>query len=319
MRARFSLFNFPLLDQSEIHKITSVSNIDKSRNMRQKYPSTPVKIKVKARPAKRKDSITSDSSLDFDDEDGYSAVDDVSDSEDDDEEDVDAAEEEHIISHGLHRIAPSAAPRPLTEADEDEDDGAADEEDEAGDEVAIEDEEVQDDEDAAETGSWDGMLSEMGESAASGPNHYILDQDVANVERHVRFAGVPDSDSDSTTTDTTIGVDEYFPDIFVSQTSLDPAFRREIEEDPDESSGSTSFWDFHGNYEYSGAFVEDSDDDDRPRIRSISEEDTPIGTPIASHIPTEISTPAAAATEEPQELDGYESELPCYLQQDDRC
>ncbi|MDA4132407.1 MAG: hypothetical protein OK454_04685 [Thaumarchaeota archaeon] len=294
-----------------------MSIIDKSRNMRQKYPSTPVKIKVKARPAKRKDSITSDSSLDFSDDDGYSAVDDVSDSEDDDEEDVDAAEEEHIISHGLPRIAPSAAPRPLVEADEDKDGGVADEEEEeeeeedeeeAGDEAVIEDDEVHDDEDVPETGNWDGVLSEMDESAAS---HYILDQDVANVERHVRFAGVPDSDTDSTTTDTTIGVDEYFPDIFVSQTSLDPAFRREIEEDPDESSGSTSFWDFHGNYEYSGAFAEDSDDDHHRRIRSIiSEEDTPIGTPIpiASHIPTEISTPVVAA-EEPQELDGYESEF----------
>lgn len=278
-----------------------------SRNARQKLPHTPApKPKVKQpKPKKRRVSDTSTTSFDISDEGGYSAVEDISESEDDDEEHVYAAEEEHIISHEAHRGQPRTLPPQQDVEDdadeEDDDDDEAEEHVKAPEEVE-QAEDDDDDDDLTDAGSWDGILSSGDEAVESQfTDAYHLDPNVANVERHVRFTGVPDSDSDSTTTDTTEDVGGFFPDIFVEQASLDPAFRREIEYDPDESSNSGgSFWDF-GSHD---RFEADSDDE-AARAQGL-DDDTPTPTPNVSQVPTVASTPAA--TSPVQELDGYESE-----------
>jgi len=116
----------------------------------------------------------------------------------------------------------------------------------------------------------------------------------------VRF-DVPSSESDSTDTDEDDHGD-LFPDIFVSQNSLDPAFRREIEHDPDESSGSGSFWDFNGQYE------EDPRDSDAEEVvREVSDDETPTATPRPAQ--SAVSAQFTPSFEENLELDGYESEF----------
>jgi hypothetical protein len=231
-------------------------------------------------------------------------VEEISESEDDDEEHVFAAEEEHIISHEAHR----GHARPLRPQKDDEDD--ADEEDDPDDEEAEEPEvtevvgQVQEDvENGEEVASWDGILSDGDEDTVSDfTTTYSLDPNVANVERHVRFTGVPDSDSDSTTTDTSEDVEGFFPDIFVEQASLDPAFRREIEYDPDESSASGgSFWDFQSSQDHF-----DVESEDEFTAAPDLDDDTPTATPMMSQAPSEVSTPVASGVV--QELDGYESE-----------
>jgi hypothetical protein len=189
----------------------------------------------------------------------------------------------------------SSSPRPQQSDDSDADE----EQEEDDDEEQVDDEDEEDEEDVADNASWAGILSEIEDNTASAPSVYLLDQDVISVERHVRFAGVPDSDSDSTDSDTTEEIQGFFPDIFVKQSSLDPAFRREIEYDPDESSNSSSFWDFHSSQDKFGA---DSDNDEVVA----ADDDTPTVTPTASQPPTEMSTPVPS--DDVQELDGYESE-----------
>ncbi|KAK0645375.1 hypothetical protein B0T16DRAFT_139489 [Cercophora newfieldiana] len=253
-----------------------------SRNIRQKYPHTTVKA------AKRRGSDTSSLNLsdDDDDDNGYSAVEDVSDSDEDDEEHVFAAEEEHIINASRKRSM--GTPRP-PEPEDDDADEEADEDD---------DDEVDDDDDAAdENASWDGILTEPESNATEQLSNYFLEQEMASVERHVRFTGVPDSDSDSTTSETSEDHQDLFPDIFIEQNALDPAFRREIEND-DDSSHSGSFWDFHTN---SQDLMPVSDDE-----RVEESDSTPIATPLPSGMVTVASTPTPPA--EAQELDGYETD-----------
>jgi hypothetical protein len=267
-----------------------------SRNARQKYPVAA----VTAAAAKRRGSDTSDSSLtNLSDDDGYSAVEDISDSEDESEEAVHAAEEEHMISSVSRHTGARGSPRPGD--DEDEDDADEEDEDE-DDEDALEDE-VNDNEDD-DSDSWNGILSDIDNTAGSTPaaSGFLLDQDVASVERHVRFAGVSDSDSDSTTTDASNDIDEFFPDIFVAQSALDPAFRREIEHDPDESSNSGTFWDFHGIYEHPTG-----NPNDEAVVDSASDGSTPVATPAASQALSDPFTPVQSG--QVQELDGYESEF----------
>lgn len=274
-----------------------------SRNARQKLP--PVRA---PKPKKRRVSdttTTSSSSLDLSDDEGYSAVDEISESEDDDEEHVFAAEEEHIISHEAHRGQPRSLPPQQDvedDADEEDDDDDDDEDTELPEQASEEVEADEDDDDGDEVASWDGILSDGEDAAASDfAANYMLDPNVANVERHVRFTGVPDSDSDSTTTDSTEDVEGFFPDIFVEQASLDPAFRREIEYDPDESSNSGgSFWDFGSQ----DRFEVESDDEVVPAQGL--DDGTPTPTPSVSQTPTAASTPVASGVV--QELDGYESE-----------
>lgn len=264
------------------------------RHVRQKHPSTPVKA------LKRRASDSS--SLGLSDDDGYSAVDDISDSEDDDEDDVNAVEEENIL---IEVKRPARAPRPQPVASDGDDDG----EDEEGDQGQGGDDDEDDDDhglvrfgaaNADDIASWAGIVSEPDGSQVSDlydePNTFAAD---ATVARHVRF-DVPSSDSDSTDTDEDDHGD-LFPDIFVAQNSLDPAFRREIEHDPDESSGSGSFWDFSGQYE------EQRDSDAEDVVHELGDNnDTPTATPRPAA--AETPTPSAPSYEESLELDGYESE-----------
>ncbi|KAJ9148971.1 Amidase [Pleurostoma richardsiae] len=275
-----------------------------SRNIRIKFPSTPVKA------SKRRGSDSS--SLNLSSDDGYSALDEISDSEDDDE-DVYAAEEEHIIKNTLRRKPAVAAssPRPVPtddddddadEEDEDEDD-EDDDEDEGGVEAEDAAEEDDDENDTDHTASWDGILSDVNEhpDSQTPAADSVFDQDMP-AERHVRFLGVPDSDSDSTDSDTTNDIEDFFPDIFVSQDALDSKFRREIEQDPDDSSNSGSFWDYSNAYGFPG----ESDLDDA--FAPTSQDATPIATPMPSLPPTEVSTPVPSPSPTVQELDGYETD-----------
>ncbi|KAK0701601.1 hypothetical protein B0T26DRAFT_744671 [Lasiosphaeria miniovina] len=274
-----------------------------SRNIQRKYRPPPAKAATK-----RRGSVSS-SSLDLSDDDGYSGLEDVSDSDEEDEEHVFAAEEEHIISNEAHKRS-SVPPRSLDDenldADEEEEDDGEDDDDDDEDDEDDDDEDEEEDEDeldehegaTLESLSWEGIMSEH-EELSTDPASYMFDHDVANVERHVRFTGVPDSDSDSTTSDASGEAQDFFPDIFVEQSSLDPAFRREIEND-DDSSNSGSFWDFNSSSQ--DLHVPNSD------VAQVDEYDdaTPIATPMASQALTEASTPVASG--EVQELDGYETD-----------
>jgi len=266
-----------------------------SRNARQKLPGRAPKQKKR----RISDTTTSSSSLDLSDDGGYSAVEEISESEDDDEEHVVAAEEEHIISRAAHHgHSRSLPPQQEVDDDADEEDDDDDEEEEV--ELPVASAEDDDDDEEEEAGSWDGIPSDSDDPITAEFANYMMDPNVANVQRHVRFTGVPDSDSDSTTTDTTEDVENIFPDIFVEQGSLDPAFRREIEYDPEDSSNSGgSFWDFS-----SGDRIEFDSDEDGPPPGA--DDDTPTPTPTVSQAPTEASTPIASGAV--QELDGYETD-----------
>jgi len=263
-----------------------------SRNIRQKFPPTPVKATKRRR--------SGSSSPDLSDDDGYSAVEDISDSEDDDEDGVVAAEEQHIIKNERRRARPSrAAPRPQPSDDEHDD---ADEEDEEDDEDDDDDEEEEDDDDAGldddDTGdasSWNGIAPDSdditahdlaaaaGRAVSSSP-----------VKRQVRF-DIPDSDSDSTTSEATDDVDVFFPDIFVEQTSLDPAFRREIEKDPDASSND-SYWDLQEYASHSPW----------PSHMGGSSDEEPGSSQMLDSAPT--PSQGAEGDQDVEDLDGYDSE-----------
>lgn len=175
---------------------------------------------------KRQQSISSTSTFDYPSQnsfsdDHYSGVDDIDD-EDEDEEDVAAVEEQDI----LDEPSPVSTPRPDHDNDEEEDD-ANDGDDESG-----------TNDDNATEASWPGLSDEEWEMKA---NDEYLDEYMG---RKVRFA-VP-SDSSSSVSDDNEHLLMY-PDILVPQSMLDPAFRREIEQQDDTSSLSETFYD-HENY-----------------------------------------------------------------------
>ncbi|ROT41186.1 hypothetical protein SODALDRAFT_376887 [Sodiomyces alkalinus F11] len=294
-----------------------------SRIIRLKHPAIARKV------AQRRNSSSS-SSLDLSDDGGYSGVEDISDSEDNDEKDVDAAEEEHIITRVL-QPSNQSSPRSHSldqddQADAENDDGqdadadtdADDDDDDDDDDEEDEDDEEEEYDDDGQVGavdepasvdlddgaSWDGIVSEVDE-AASSDNHATPYR--AAPERHVRFVDVPSSDSDSTDTDDDHA--DFFPDLFVDQSSLDPSFRREIEQDDDASSTTSgSCWDFHGVYEYNL-----SGDADVEAITIIQELEEDV-TPVATRFPLQDAPdllPAAdpvPSHDDVQELDGYETD-----------
>lgn len=223
----------------------------------QKGPMRPV-------PQERRDSSSSlSSAVDFSGDGGYSAVDDVSDSDDDDEEHVVAAEEEHIIAHNGDQdrdLIPSS-PRPVpwtmfSENMEDDEAADADNDESDDDDTSASQQGMQSfssdvdfddaaDESSDDSESWNGFSLE--DEPAAPVEISSADHSATPVERRVRFAGVPDSDSESDETED--DHNEWFPDLFVAQQSLDPHFRREIEQDDDDddnSSASFSYWDHHG-------------------------------------------------------------------------
>lgn len=264
-----------------------------SRNVRPKAPTTPVKASKKRR------GSDSSSSLDLSDEEGgYSGVDAITDSEDEDEDDVLAAEEEKILVSEWRTTASHSSPRPV-ESDEEGDDEDEAEEDE-------EDDDEDNDDDADESTSWEGFMSDSNQDAAAEPaaknTGSVSD---TTVERRVRF-DVPDSDGDTTDTDDGVG---FFPDIFVDQNSLDPSFRREIEQDdPDDSSNSGGFWDIHGPHE--NVDIMDTFNGDLDFF--FEDDSTPVATPGTAQEPsTGVSTPMASPEkffEDENSLDGYQSE-----------
>ncbi|KAF5243825.1 hypothetical protein FANTH_8019 [Fusarium anthophilum] len=264
-----------------------------SRNLKQKF-TTPVKKTKTAQRRRRVSDTPSASSLDLSDDGGYSAVEDISDSSDDDEDDVAAAEEENILEETHVPPTPPQAPRPQPTIEED------DEEEEEEEEVEQDDDEQEgldiEDDDAA---SWGGIVTDDEDQPDVYQDANIFGEEPT--ERHVHF-DVPSSDSDST--DTEDEIQGFFPDIFVSQNNLDPAFRREIENDPNESSDSGSFWDFNNQY------GEQDDDSDAEEIFRQIDDDTPIATPMASQPATAASTPQPIpfGFEESTELDGYETD-----------
>ncbi|KAK7932242.1 hypothetical protein PG985_002954 [Apiospora marii] len=269
-----------------------------SRNVRPKAPTTPVKASKKRR------GSDSSSSLDLSDEEGgYSGVEAITDSEDEDEDDVVAAEEEQILVNEWRTTAHSS-PRPVESDDE------GDDEDEDEDEEEENDDDDDSDEDADESSSWEGFMSDGNQDAAAEvpPVKTGSVSDTA-VERRVRF-DVPDSDGDTTDTDEE-HEHGFFPDIFVDQSSLDPSFRREIEQDdPDDSSNSGGFWDIHGPHDGGVDVMGTFGDGDLDYF--FEDDSTPVATPGTAHEPsTGVSTPVASPEkffEDENSLDGYQSD-----------
>lgn len=262
-----------------------------SRNVRKKQVTTPVKV------AKRRGSNAS-SSLDLSDDGGYSAVEDITDS-DEDEEDVVAVEEEHIRTNARSAVVRSS-PRPVDLNEDEEGDN----------------EEEDDDDDDAESTSWDGFPSDTEDvrpSAQGLEDPFVSGPEDSVVERRVRFDVPESSDGDSTETDDDID-HGFFPDIFVDQNSLDPSFRREIEHDPDDDNSSNSgFWDFHGTGE--APLDDPTTDIDAFIMKALKEDDdsTPIATPMMGHDLLSTAEPTPMPSPEMQDddddddisLDGY--------------
>ncbi|KAI0409099.1 hypothetical protein F4802DRAFT_547763 [Xylaria palmicola] len=261
---------------------------------------TMIRLKVPVTPVKTKSRRGSDSlsSLDLSDEGGYSGVEDITGS-DDDEEDVEAAEEEHILSDELQHVARSS-PRPDLADDEEEDDEDDDEEalgdDEGGDYEA-------DDDDAEDNTSWDGLPSE--------PEHMEMD-DLANiqiptVQRRVRF-DVPESDDDEETETDEETAYNFFPDLFVDKSKLDPSFRLELDHNSDDDSD--AYWDHYGTSNTMGTVFEEESSDFETLMNALEEDDTtPVVTPMTQNdTSTTVSTPVASPEKDEASLDGYQTD-----------
>ncbi|KAK3996203.1 hypothetical protein QBC44DRAFT_159270 [Cladorrhinum sp. PSN332] len=263
-----------------------------SRNVRQNYPRGP---RIKLTTKKRRDSDTSSSSsLNLSDDEGYSGVEDVSESDDDDDEHVFAAEEEFIRAD-KHKSTSEPA-RPLEEendADEEDDGEEDDDDDEDGGGNELEDDEDEDADDSSI--EWPGPDPHVFDPPGvhlpfQGDNGEIT----PIVQRHVRFAGIPDSDSDSTSTDTDDD-GNFFKDIFVDADHLDPSFRREIENDDNMSDSDGSFWD----YTQDGAAINSENE-------FAGDEATPVATRRASPPPSSLKRGIEKVSD--GELDGYETD-----------
>ncbi|KAK6958425.1 hypothetical protein Daesc_001225 [Daldinia eschscholtzii] len=265
-----------------------------SRNVRQQRPpTTPVKVS-------RRRASDASSSLDLSDESGYSGVEDISDSDDDDEEGINAAEEEHILSHELHKPNRSSrSPRPLDDEDEQEEDD--DDEGEGGDEYEG------DDDDADDNASWDGISSE-----AEADDDVTIDQGYTSTERRVRF-DIPEDSSDDDSTETDDDIDHgFFPDLFVDKSILDPSFRREIEHDPDpyDSSNSEAFWDNYSTTAGDWFGFDEPASDFEALIKSLDDQDTtPVPTPMTNQdLSTATNTPMDLSENDEISLDGYQTD-----------
>lgn len=211
-------------------------------------------------------SIDSSSSLsspaNLSNDDGYSGVEDVSDSDADDADHVFAAEQEHIAnSH--------SSPRPTPDFDFDMNDDDADDadDDDSDDDSSTPSKESQRltsggapfiDDTSSDADSWNGFTDEQDQSQPPIDTPMIDDTDqIPPAARHVHFADLPVSDSD--TDDDGDNHDGFFPDIFVPEDALDSRFRKEIGLDNDDySSDSQTYWDHHGDDEFEGFSDNDS-------------------------------------------------------------
>ncbi|KAI0489495.1 hypothetical protein F4859DRAFT_153120 [Xylaria cf. heliscus] len=258
---------------------------------------TMIRLKIPVTPVKTKSRRDSDSlsSLDLSDESGYSGVEDITGS-DDDEEDVEAAEEEHILSDELQHVTRSS-PRPDPEDEEDDDD----------DEEALGDDEgcdyEGDDDDAEDNTSWDGLPSEPEQVEMED----LANMQVPTVQRRVRF-DVPDSDDDDDTEtdeDTAYG---FFPDLFVDKSKLDPSFRLEVDHNSDDDSD--AYWDHYGSSNTIGTVFEEESSDFEALMNAVEEDDTtPVATPMTQNdMSTALSTPIASPEKDEVSLDGYQTD-----------
>lgn len=269
----------------------------------QKGPKRPI-------PQQRRDSTSSLSSApNLSDEDGYSAVEDVPDSDDDEDEHVFAAEAEHFRSLKRHNTAHSS-PRPIREADnEDQDNEKGANEDSSGDDMT-DDGDFMGEDFSPDDGS--SVLASSSTEDATGLDAALGESFDQPPERHVRFTGVPDTDSESDETED--DHDDIFPDIFVPQSALEPSFRREAERDDDDadSYSSDTYWDFFGHHEMN-PFGEQDDShgvsNNQPNSAAFQ-----ASFEQGSNIGNDDSGPQPAAEVNPSDdedasSDGYESEL----------
>lgn len=255
-----------------------------------------LKIPVAPAPAKSRRDSDSSSSLDLSDDSGYSGVEDITGS-DDDEEDVEAAEEEHILSDELQHVSRNS-PRPdqKDEEDEDEDDEALGD-DEGG------DYEGDDDDDIEESASWDGFPSESEQAEIDD----LPDIQIPTVQRRVRF-DVPDSDDDDDTEtdeDTAYG---FFPDLFVDKSKLDPSFRMEVDHNSEDDSD--AYWDHYGTSNSFGTVFDDESSDFEAFINAAEDDDTTaVATPMTQNdMSTALSTPIASPEKDEPSPDDYQSD-----------
>lgn len=201
-----------------------------SRNVRQRPNTSHTGQKT---PKRSRNTLTSD------EDDDYSGVDLISDTEED-EPDVEVAEEQAIIES--EEEDDIVNPQPAD--DEDEFWGPYDSL-KGGPDLFPEEQ--------TDQASPADILSGAAEWMGSG------DESEPEVTRRVRF-----DLSDSETVESDID-DNIFPDIFLDQGSLDPGFRRTIENDKnkdndDSGSDDGSYWDFRGEDEEMGE--EEADDED---------------------------------------------------------
>lgn len=222
----------------------------------------PIKGPKRQAPPPRRDSVSSvDSSsslsspANLSNDDGYSGVEDVSDSDADDADHVFAAEQEHIANQ-------HSSPRPTPDFDMDMNDEDADDadDDDSDDDSSTPSREshrksssgaVFVDDNSSDAESWNGFTDEQDQSQPPLDPPMDDDDDVPPAARHVHFAELPVSDSD--TDDDGDNHDGFFPDIFVPEDALDSRFRQEIGLDNDDySSDSQTYWDHHGDDEFEG-------------------------------------------------------------------
>ena len=266
-----------------------------NRNSRRAAPAAAVKVAKGRRASVASTSSTFD--LSSNDNDNYSGVDDISDDEDDDEDDVFAAEEQAIM--GEDTPSPGSTPRPHAESTEDWlNDGDHEEDEDDYDEDLDESNSVTANDHTDDSGSWEGIPSDVPEL----PVDSLFDQESEHVShRRVRF-NVPSDDSSSDSTEDDDDHGEWYPDIFVDQSSLDPSFRRQIEKEQDESSASDSFWDhtalYHGDDESEAGDLD---------VQIIKDESPVLGEAAPAVNASNDVAPLFRQQDLDEELDGYES------------
>ena len=213
-----------------------------SRNLRHKSQVTPTQ---KTKKTVRRNSTLADTTSD---DDGYSGVDGISDS-DGEEPDVEEAEEQAIIES---EDEDEQTPRPTLDDDQISWDGFGTQEEILG-------ENTQFFEDHITRGHAPDHDTE-----ATVWNHALSEDDVI-ATRRVRFE-VPSADADESS-DTDDDDANFYGDIFVQQDILDPSFRQRIESNVDEyvggsSDGEGSYWDFREDDGHEAHPHEEDDNDD---------------------------------------------------------
>jgi len=242
---------------------------------------------------------------------GYSALENLSDSDDEDERSVQAAEREYIIKEVQSDVRFPDSPRPQGDDEDDgddEDNGYEEEEDEDDEDDGVE---IEGGDDFDDESSWNGIPTspEAGEVDQFAAMHGELSSPQSQPGRKVvRFANVPDASSDDDTDTDQDAVSEMFPDIFYNVDSLPQNIRRQYERDSpnDDISAFEALDSVLNGLEYSTA------ESDPEAILRQYDTDTPIATPIAGaphdmFVLPGVSMPAQAMAQSP-ELDGYESE-----------